>query len=391
VAALREGSTTFGLEGRRSLSFDGAGRLIRAFWGDRSIRRSLDNRYVEKRRVGRYGWRHARRVLSDEEVGRLLGEGREELSAVAASLSAGVAGVGAAHAGMLLERLRPILRWDAAALAGDGARFRSVYLPIPILPPDQYGAVVVQATEGCPHNQCTFCSFYRDRPFRAKPAGEIRAHLRAVRAFFGEGLRTRRGVFLADANSLVLSPDRLEELFSALGEELPLGPGGLGGVGSFIDAFSGAPKSCDEFRRLAGWGLRRIYLGLETGCDALLRLLGKLATADGALAVVRAARAAGVGVGVIVMLGIGGAAYRSRHVQETLEVVRAMGLGSGDILFLSPLVAMEDSSSRLPEQAPEGAPLSDAEISEQFHQLSRGLRQAGGPKLALYDIQDFVY
>lgn len=53
TAALGEDSATFAPEGPHSPSFHRAGRLIQAFWDRRSIRGSLDNRFIEKRRVGR--------------------------------------------------------------------------------------------------------------------------------------------------------------------------------------------------------------------------------------------------------------------------------------------------------------------------------------------------
>lgn len=393
VAALREGSTTVGLDGRRSLSFDRAGRLIRAYWGDRSIRRSLENRFVERRRVGRYAWNSLRRDLGPGEVSALIGDVRGELLRVEASLCTTDRGTPADRTAALQRRLQAVLQWDDAALAADGARFRSVYLPVPMLPPDQYGAVVVQATEGCPHNACTFCRFYRDRRYRAKPTGELRSHLRAVRAFFGESLRGRRGVFLADANALILSPERLAGVFDLVLAELPLGPDGLCGIYAFLDAFSGAPKSAGEFRVLAARGLARVYLGLETGCDALLRLLGKPATAGEALAVVRAAKAGGVGVGVIVLLGVGGRVHGETHVRETLSVLNAMGLGAGDLVYLSPLVAEEDSPYRKTERAAGIVSLADDELDAQMRRLQAGIRSGPGgrPKIALYDIRDFVY
>ena len=46
-----------------------------------------------------------------------------------------------------------------------------VYSPVGILPPDQYLALVVQATRGCAFNTCTFCDLYRDG-YRVKSAAE---------------------------------------------------------------------------------------------------------------------------------------------------------------------------------------------------------------------------
>lgn len=393
VAALREDSTTFGLDGVDSLSFDRAGRLIRAFWEARSIRRSLDNRFIEKRKVGEYPWSYARRELEPPESRAMLDTMAWEMSAIQESLGGGVATLPEPHLGDLQARVKDILGWNLEALEADARRFRSVYLPVPILPPDQYGALVVQLTEGCSYNQCTFCRFYRDRPFRAKSAEELRSHIRAVRSFFGEGLRLRRSVFLADANALVLPPTRLVDAFEVLREELPLGTGAFRGVYSFIDAFSGTPRSATHFRALKERGLRRVYLGLESGCDELLRFLNKPATAVEALELVHDLKSAGVHVGIIVMVGIGGDRYAERHIRDTLAAVNAMGLGSDDILYLSPLAVDPDSPYRQQERSTGIRPLTEAEIDAQLRSLRNGFRFApqGRPKVAIYDIRDFVY
>lgn len=393
AAALQEASTAFALDGARSLSFDRAGRLIRAFWEGRSIRRSLDNRFVEKRKAGRYPWSYARRELDASERRALLDTIFRELAAIRAGAEGPGAALGVTQREALQARLKDILGWSAEALEADAARFRSVYLPIPILPPDQYGALVIQVTEGCSYNQCTFCRFYRDRPFRAKSPQELRAHLRAVREFFGEGLRLRRSVFLADANALVLSQARLLEAFELLRAELPLASGKSRGVYSFIDAFSGMPKSPADFRALAERGLRRVYLGLESGCDDLLRFLGKPVTAAEALDVVHRLRAAGVQVGIIVMVGVGGDRFAARHLEETLAVVNTMQLGPGDFLYLSPLAADPDSPYRQQERETGIRPLTEAETDAELRALKAGLRfdPRGRPKVAIYDIRDFIY
>jgi hypothetical protein len=393
VAAVREDSTTLGLDGVHALSFDRSGRLIRAFWEARSIRRSLDNRFIEKRKAGRYPWSHVRRELDASERLALVMTITRELSAIQESLAGLESTHAEPHTGDLRGRLKDMLSWSPEALEADGLRFRSVYLPVPILPPDQYQALVVQLTEGCSYNQCTFCQFYRGRAFRVKSPDELRAHIRGIRDFFGEGLRLRKSVFLADANAMVLPPSRLDEAFAILHEELPLDSGDLRGVYSFIDAFSGVPKGSAQFRELADRGLRRVYLGLESGCDDLLRFLRKPATEGEAQELVQQLKSAGVHVGVIVMVGIGGGWYGERHVSETLAAVNAMRLDSGDILYLSPLAAEPDSPYRQQEREAGIHPLTEEEIDRQLQTLKAGLRFESGnrPKIAVYDIRDFIY
>ena len=393
AAALYADATNLALGGISSLSFDRAGRLIRAFWNGRSIRRSLDNRFIEKRKAGAYPWSYARRELDPPERGALLEAISAELTGIHCCLSEAEATLPDDQRLELGARLKDILDWSPEALEGDARRFRSVYLPIPILPPDQYGALAVQVTEGCSYNQCTFCRFYRDRPFRAKSLEELRAHLRDVRGFFGEGMRLRKSIFLADANALVLPPARLLEVFRLLREELPQGSRAPRCVYSFIDAFNGMPKSSDHFHELAQQGLRRVYIGLESGCDDLLRFLHKPATAAEALDLVERLRTAGVHVGIIVMLGIGGDRFAGRHVSETQAVVNAMRLGPQDFLYLSPLAADPDSAYRQQEKEAAIRPLTEAETDAELRALKTGLRfdPRGRPKVAIYDIRDFVY
>jgi radical SAM superfamily enzyme YgiQ (UPF0313 family) len=136
-----------------------------------------------------------------------------------------------------------------------------------------------------------------------------------------------------------------------------------------------------------------VYLGLESGCDDLLRFLKKPATAGEARELVQQLKAAGVHVGVIVMVGIGGTQYGEQHVSETLATVNAMRLDSGDILYLSPLAAEPDSPYRQQEREAGIHPLTEAEIDRQLQTLKGGLRFEPGkrPKIAVYDIRDFIY
>jgi hypothetical protein len=370
-----------GVDAARSLSFDRAGRLVRASWSGRSVRRGLDSRFVEKRKTGRYAWSYARRELPAGERAALVETVREAVAGVRASLPAG--GAEAARA-----RLDTVLTWSAERLEAERKRFAAVYGPVPILPPDQYRALVVQVTEGCSYNRCAHCRFYRDRPFHAKTPAELAGHVAGVQRFFGQGLSLRRGVFLGDANALVLPPAWLHAAFDTL--EAGLGAAPLSaGVAAFIDAFTGAPRGADHFSALARRGLRRVYLGLESGSDAVLDFLEKPAAAADAATLVARLKAAGLAVGVIVMLGVGGLPYAARHVAETRALLAALPLAAGDLLYLSPLAADPDSLYRRKEQAAGISPVGDAEMERQYETLRLPARS--GVKSALYDIRDFLY
>lgn len=275
-------------------------------------------------------------------------------------------------------------------LEADRGRFAAVYGRIGILPPDQYLSVVLKATEGCSHGRCTFCSFYRDLPFHIKTTEEFRAHISAVRSFLGESLALRRSVFLGDANALIVPQARLMRLLSLVGEGLGDRP-----VYAFLDAFGGGRKTAAEFAAMREHRLARVYIGMESGDPSLLRFLDKPGTPDQILATVSAIKAGGVSVGVIVMAGVGGDRYSEAHTKDTIDLVNAMPLGKGDIVYLSRFVAHPDLPYAVRAREAGIRPLSLEEVEGQMAAFRDGFRfraRAGPPpKVSVYDIERFIY
>lgn len=287
----------------------------------------------------------------------------------------------------LLERAA---RFDIAASRADTKRFHELYRDVAILPPDQYNALVFQATEGCAYRECLFCDFYRDRPFRAKTPEEFAAHVDAVVAFHGK--THRNSIFLGEANALTLPHETLVAIFQIIRERFGVcvgsgsGTGGTpvplfpGGIASFVDAFTRQP----DFPALAQLGLRRVYVGMETGSDELLRWLRKPATTEKMSATVVAAKAAGTSVGVIVLLGAGGERFAEAHVRETVRVLNALPLGKGDYIYMSPLVVK-------PESAYDAPLLSAEQIRQQELAIRAGIQLSPKPYVARYEVETFVY
>lgn len=370
------------------LTFDLEGRLYVAFLEGRTFQRGLDGRVLLKGRRpdGPRGERWCRELEAAERLDlyrTVHGRVREAWAAhmrEAASVMDG----DWERATVLLSR---VLRWTPDRLEEERARFRSAYLPVGILPPDQYLSILLQATEGCSWNRCAFCPFYRGRPYRFKTVDEFGAHLRAVRRFLGEGVRLRRSLFMGEANALALPQRHLLRLFEMAREEFP----DQGEIHAFMDIFS-LRKSGEEVRALGARGLRRVVIGLETGCDDLLALIRKPGSADRALRAVETLKDAGIGIGVVVLLGIGGERYFDDHVRDTLRAVDRMGLGEGDIVYFSPLVELSGAEYFERAAALGIRRLGADEVAAQETLIRDGLRFAGPPPtLARYDVSGFVY
>lgn len=406
--SLRPESTAVALGTERVFSFDGEGRLLTAYRHGRLAKRGLDHRVLEKWRTWRLGRpERIRRDLPDGEKRRLVAEVLRTTGAVLAALPPEAPPAAR-------RRLERIAGWDEGAYAEDRQRFLSVYKPVGILPPDQYLALVLQATEGCHYNRCLFCNFYRGRPFHIKDEAEFQAHIDAVQAFLGAGLGLRRSIFLADANALVVPQRRLVRFFELMHEAFEIAPShltgaalsrwkaehphGMTGVYSFLDAFTGRrspkggkKKTRADFAELAALGLRRVSIGLESGHVPLLRFLRKPSMPADVREVVGAAKAAGVHVGVIVMLGIGGDRYAAGHVADTIAVVNTLDLGPGDILYFSEFVDEPGSEYEAEARAAGLRPLRGEEMQAQADAIRAGLRFAQAPRISVYDIREFIY
>ncbi len=48
---------------------------------------------------------------------------------------------------------------------------------VPVLPPDRYRDLVIPLTTGCPNGQCTFCAFYKNRPFTLLEKAELNSRI----------------------------------------------------------------------------------------------------------------------------------------------------------------------------------------------------------------------
>ena len=388
-------------------AYEGGGRPRTFITQGTVYRRALDGRMLAK---WRGQGRRERRWLSQEEALEIEARGRALLQAVYADLQSGALRGNAELPPLGHTLFQRALAWDEEKSRADAQRYRQIYLPIGILPPDQYSAIVLQATLGCSFNTCTFCTFYRDRPFRIKPPAEFRQHAEAVKDFIGEGIYLRQGVFLGDANALVVPMKRLVPLMEIANEVFPAPWGSIGrkssraanhlqthrgawgGIYAFLDGFSGEKKTADDYAQLAALGLKRVYIGMESGHAPLLRFLNKPGAPEDVLHTVEAMKAGGVAVGVIVLIGAGGHFYAEAHVRDTIALINQMPLDSRDIIYFSELVVTEDMPYARDAAAANLKPLTHAECVAQESAIRAGLRfRKSKPLISRYDIREFVY
>lgn len=371
-------------------SWDNLGRLWTAMLAGKSYRRGLNGRVVAKWQLADGG--RERRWLEESEARSLQETARACAAGLVDDIASAVLVTAPALSPADLLVLVNAASFDTQRYTADVSAYQRVYKPVGILPPDQYMAVVLQAAEGCSFNTCTFCSFYKDRPFRIKSPQEFQQHAVQVKEYLAAGLSLRRTVFLGDANALVIPMPRLLPLFEITRRVFDVDR--LGGIYAFLDGFSAEKKSAKDFARLAGLGLRRVYIGLESGHTPLLRLLKKPGQAEDAVQAVRAMKEGGVSAGIIVLLGAGGKQYADAHVIDTLSALNRMGLDADDLIYFSELVESEDMQYTRDAYAQNLQPLTPAERIQQGEQIESALEfdeERGVPHISRYDIREFVY
>jgi hypothetical protein len=140
----------------RVLVYDREGRLISMTREGGSYWRGLDNRVMEKAHVGTgKGPARVHRLLPPDEARGVLEEAYAALQWAARARQRGrlflLQGPGLAkpRPGEIDEIFTRTLSFNPARLFEEAARFHLVYRPVPILPPDQYRSLVLQATLGC--------------------------------------------------------------------------------------------------------------------------------------------------------------------------------------------------------------------------------------------------
>lgn len=187
---------------------------------------------------------------------------------------------------------------------------------IVIRPPSEAGSFLLQVTNGCSHNACTFCVTYKFVKFSRRPIDRVREDIELA-ARWNPGVRR---VFLCDGDAMCLATDELVEVLDCLAESFPR----LERVGVYANARDILGKSPEELELLSGRKLTIAYTGLESGNDQILEQVRKGASAEQMVQAVLKARSAGIDMSVIVLLGLGSNAMSRAHAADSAAAVSRM-------------------------------------------------------------------
>ncbi|KUO76748.1 MAG: radical SAM protein [Clostridia bacterium BRH_c25] len=180
-------------------------------------------------------------------------------------------------------------------------------------PPSEAQSLIIQATIGCSHNKCTFCSMYKDKKFRIRDVEEVLADIEDGRRHY----RSVDRVFLADGNALAMKTEDLKRILLKISEIMPE----CERVGIYSSPKDILRKSDEELKELKRLGLGIAYMGLESGSDEILRNIRKGVTSLEMIEAGKKLISSGIKLSMTLISGLGGKAQWKEHALESVKVI----------------------------------------------------------------------
>lgn len=241
----------------------------------------------------------------------------------------------------------------------------------PIRPPSEGNdhSLLIRTTRNCSWNRCEFCGTYRGEKFSYRAVEEIKRDIDVARALYEElqtvaargwdrevgsqavralwaGNPRRYGetsgnltlkwqnlhnvanwlqagaktVFLQDADALIMRTADLLEVITYLRAAFPT----VARVTAYARSQSCYRKSPGELVELRQAGLLRLHVGLESGCDAVLKRMKKGVSARKQVEGGQKVVAAGISLCEYLMPGLGGKDLSERHALDSAAVLTAI-------------------------------------------------------------------
>jgi radical SAM superfamily enzyme YgiQ (UPF0313 family) len=225
----------------------------------------------------------------------------------------------------------------------------------PIRPPNEARSLLLRLTRNCPWNQCLFCPVYKKRKFSLRTVAEIKEDILAAKGIADEikalswklgcagkiddqvisyifnqaGYRDNyrsiaawlyyktEACFLQDADNLIMKTKDLVEVLGFLRKTFPE----ISRVTTYSRSRTVGRKSVEALKQIKAAGLDRVHIGLETGCDSLLKLMKKGVTGAQHVEAGRRVIEAGMELSEYVMPGLGGQEMWRAHAIETAKVL----------------------------------------------------------------------
>ena len=224
-------------------------------------------------------------------------------------------------------------------------------------PPSEGRSLILQVTNGCSWNNCTFCEMYTAPQKKFAPKAEDKVIEEIKRC--GEQIPQTRRVFLGDGDAMALSYRRLKTILEAIKQHLP----SVTRVSVYCLPRNLKNKTVEELAILRELGLSLIYIGAESGDNTVLEKINKGETFESTRDAILKAKEANIKISVMIINGMGGKAFSKQHAINSAKLVNATQPD-----YLATLVLFFSDGKEKVEQGFGGqfTPLNTAELCEEI-------------------------
>lgn len=227
-------------------------------------------------------------------------------------------------------------------------------------PPAEANSLIIQATLGCSHNACSFCSMYKTKNFHIKSLKELETEIETFALLYPHTQR----VFLADGDAMSLETSHLLEICILLDKYFSK----LRRISIYASADNILKKDISQLKELKEHKLNLIYYGIESGNNTLLKKINKGVNSDEIISSLNMASEAGLKISATVILGLGGDEFSKEHIIDTAKLINQV-----KVTYLSTLqLGLEkDIKERFLKTFESFTPLNDMGIlDEQYRFIS---------------------
>jgi len=183
-------------------------------------------------------------------------------------------------------------------------------------PPSEADSLLIQATIGCPHNKCTFCSMYKKTKFKIRKVEEIKEDLATAQQYYGKFISS---IFFPDGNTIIMKTEQLVEIFEYAHMLFPhLKRITVYGSTRFVNK-----KSTKDLQHLKNAGLTRVHTGMESGDNIVLARIKKGTTSEEIISAGLKLKEAGIEVSEYYLVGIGSKERTIEHALNSAQTLNA--------------------------------------------------------------------
>lgn len=182
-------------------------------------------------------------------------------------------------------------------------------------PPSEAKSLILQVSNGCSYNKCTFCEMYTapQKKFRPKAFAEIEKEISDVAAQYPGMAR----FFLADGDAMTLSFRRLKEILESINKHFPHRER----VTAYCLPRNIKKKTVEELAELKKLGLTMVYVGCESGDDKVLECIQKGESFETSKNALVKLKSAGIKSSVMILNGLGGRKFSEQHAVNTARLM----------------------------------------------------------------------